>query len=244
MLRFFALLLYLASANGLAAKASTDETSEEAFELDPLVVTGSKISLELKKETTLRFIRQALDEPYSRKREDQDKMRCWLETPVGTHFAHLTCARNGDLEALRVYGPNTRFGPYGRHHFKRRMLSDNSASLREKMAKLPDTQYFDNEFIAITKTGVTPPRDIPKEDELRQFVNAWFKVDQLGKANKPEKMLIAAITAEGLSLKRYNRLVALTKAHPSIEAKVTELAAKDKGSLGSPLTSPNNESTN
>jgi hypothetical protein len=238
MIRIFPFLLLLCSLTGFAIEkppeAELGEKSttadDDVLELDRLTVTGERLSLQ--KETRLRIVRQALDEPRSSKKEDRDKLLCWLETPVGTHFQHVTCARNGDLEALRLGGKDGGLGGsagYGRHKFWRSIQADNAATLRNILADLPENNYFDQDFVSIASSGGQPPRDVPDVEELNLFAKAWIKVETLTTADTPEDEVVAAITAQGLTLKRYNRLVELTQSYQSIRAKVTELVIEQRG---------------
>lgn len=202
---------------------------EDVLELDRMSVTGERISLQ--KETRLRIVRQGLNEPRSKKKEDKDKMLCWLETPVGTHFKHVTCARNGDLDALRTGGKDGQIGGdagYGRKYFWRSIQADNSATIRSIMADLPEDSYFDKDFAAIASSGGKPPRDVPEEEELHKFAKAYIQVESLTSEGKPEEEVVAAIEAEGFTLKRYNRVVELTGTYQSIRAKVTEFVVEEK----------------
>ena len=197
---------------------------DDVYELDAMEVVGERRSL--RQETRLRIIRQAMNEPRSKLKKDRDKLLCWLETPVGTHFQHVTCARNGDLEAVRTHGRAGQVGGmagYGRHKFYRSIRADNPATMRKTLAAVPDSSYFDQDFVTIASAGGQPPRDVPEEKELDQFVNAWIASGELMKSGEPEEQVVATIEAEGLTLKRYNRLVELTKSYPSINARVTEL---------------------
>ena len=197
---------------------------DDVLELDRLTVTGERLSL--KRETRLRVVRHAMNEPRSSKEEDKDKLLCWLEAPVGTRFKHVTCARNGDLDALRLGGKDGQLGGsagYGRHKIWRSLQADNEATIRNILADLPDNSYFDQDFALIASSGGQPPRDVPEVEELNQFAKAWIKVETLTSQAKPEADVIDAITSEGLTLKRYNRLVELTQSYQTIRVKVTEL---------------------
>ena len=83
-----------------APSAEELEGAEEMpLELDPVSVEG--MGMEFKQEVALRIVRQAYRAGRSERQADKDKWICWLDKPVGTHFKYLSCARNGDLEALR-----------------------------------------------------------------------------------------------------------------------------------------------
>ena len=100
--------------------------------------------------------------------------------------------------------------------------------MRNALDRLPDSSYFDADFTAIATAGEQPPRDIPDMEELTRFAVAWMNVQDLMNAGKPEDQAIAAIEAEDLSLKRYNRLAELTASYPSIKNTVTELVLERK----------------
>ena len=237
MLRALPLLLLLYGLTGFAIEKPPEAelveestiADEDVLELDKLTVTGEKLSI--RREARLRVVRQGFNEPRSSKKEDKDKLLCWLETPVGTHFRHVTCARNGDLDALRLGGKDGGLGGsagYGRHKFWRSMQADNEATIRNILSGLPGSDYFDQEFISIASSGGQPPRDVPDEEELYRFAKAWIEVENLTKLNKPEKQVVAAIEAQGLTLKRYNRLAELTADYQSIRAKVTQLVVENQ----------------
>ncbi len=227
MFKFVHLVWLLGSVTALAIdkppEADLDEDAEDALVLEVVTVTGQARKLSLKHETRLRIIRQAWDQPRSRLKKDRDKMVCWLATPTGTHFQHVTCARNGDLESMRTH--NSLAG-YGRRHFRRSILADNSATIRATLAHLSDTGYFDKEFVAIASSGGQPPKDVPDVPELKKFAKAWLETENLKKTGQTEAKQIEAITTQGLTLKRYNRLVELTASHQSIKNKVTELVVE------------------
>jgi hypothetical protein len=234
MIRLFPFLLLFISLSAFAIEKPPEAegvdapvSDEDVLELDRMTVVGERITL--KRETRLRIVRHALNEPRSSKMEDRDKMLCWLETPVGTHFRHVTCARNGDLEALRRGGKDGQIGGmagYGRKYFWRSLQADNEATLRNIMADLPENSYFDQEFAVIASSGGQPPRDVPEEEELQRFVKAWMQAQDLMSKGKPEAEVVAVIEAQELTLKRYNRIVELTGSYESIKAKVTEIATE------------------
>jgi hypothetical protein len=237
MRKALSVLLLLMSFTAFAIEKPPETEGEEeiavnegdVLELDRMAVQGEMLTLQ--KETRLRIVRQAMDEPRSSKKEDRDKMLCWLETPVGTHFRHVTCARNGDLDALRNGGKDGQVGGsagYGRHKFWRSIQADNEATIRNIMADLPENGYFDYEFSIIASKGGEPPRDVPEEEELHHFVRAWLQVQDLTTQEKPESEVVAAIEAEKLTLKRYNRIAVLADSYQSIKAKITEFAIEEQ----------------
>lgn len=225
MLLFFLTAFAIEEPPEAKLTGESNIADDDVLELDLLEVTGERLSL--KQETRLRFIRRALDEPRSFLKKDWDKMLCWLEAPVGTRLRYVLCARNGDLEAVRPGGVAGVAG-YGRHHFWRSVTADNSATLRTILGFLSDSEYFDQDFVSIALAGDQPPQDVPGEKELHQFAKAWIETEKLAISGQPEDQLIAAITAEGLTLRRYNRLVELTESFQSIRGKVTELVAEQQ----------------
>ena len=237
MMRILYLLLLFFSLNAFAneqaeeADAVGDETSsgDDVLELDRMTVTSQVFTL--KAETRLRIVRKGMNEPRSSKKEDRDKMICWLEIKTGSHFKHVICARNGDLDALRNGGKDGQIGGsagYGRKKFWRSLKADNEATIRNTLAALPENDYFDQDFVAIASSGGKPPADVPTTSELQLFAKAYIKVEELTALAKPEAEVVAAIEAEGLTLKRYNRLVKLTGEYQSIRVKMTELVIEEK----------------
>lgn len=242
MLKLLPLLLFLYCLTGLAIEPPPETGGEgeaavaedDVLELDRLTVTGEKLSL--RKETRLRLVRHAMNEPRSSKKEDRDKLLCWMEVPVGTHFHHVTCARNGDLDALRLGGKSGQIGGsagYGRHKIWRSLKADSAAGIRNILDGMSDDGYFDKEFVAIASNGGEPPRDVPDIDELEVFASAWVKVDKLTREGQPEEQVIAAITAEGMTLQRYNRIAVLAQSYSSIKVKVAEIVLQQEDSLSS-----------
>jgi len=242
MLKLLPLMLLLYCVTGAAIEpppetgnqddAAIDE--DDVLELDRLTVTGEKLTL--RKETRLRLVRHAMNEPRSSKKEDRDKLLCWMEVPVGTHFHHVTCARNGDLDALRLGGKSGQIGGsagYGRHKIWRSLKAESAAGIRNILDGMSDDGYFDQEFVAIASNGGEPPRDVPDIDELKVFASAWVEVDRLTREGKPEEQVIAAITVDGMTLQRYNRIAVLAQSYGSIRAKITEIVMEQQDSLSS-----------
>jgi hypothetical protein len=108
------------------------------------------------------------------------------------------------------------------------LQADNEATIRSILADLPDSSYFDEDFYTIASNGGEPPRDVPEVEELNRFSLAWIEVEKSATAGETEDKVVAAIEAQGLTLKRYNRLVALAQSYPSIRAKVTELVIENQ----------------
>ncbi len=207
-----------------APAAEELEGAEELpLELDPITVSG--MGLSFSQEVALRVVRQAYNSPRSDRREDIDKWVCWLTAPTGSHFKHLSCARNGDIWALRPaqdgrWGQSFGKGGYGKIMQTTRYV--NRWKLEQALAALPGSSDFDQEFLGMVMAGQKPPRDIPDDEELDQFANAWLAVGSLHESGQPEQEQIAAIEQQGLSLKRYNRIAELLETYQSVENQVDE----------------------
>lgn len=205
------------------ATQETLDVGEEPLELEEIIVTGERFTLE--QETALRMVRQALTERKSYKREDKDKWVCWYRKPGGTHFTYLECARNGDLQALRpdpMFGSLTTGGAgyagYGTIYRSQRPV--NKKKFESMLDTLPGSGDLDREFVAMTLAGSQPPRDIPSETELDDFAKAYGAVTQLDTAGAGEQELAAAIEDAGLTISRYNRIVDLVETYQSLENEV------------------------
>ena len=209
-----------------APSAEELEGAEEIpLELDPVEVTGSDLSFN--QEVALRIVRQAYNSPRSDRHEDRDKWVCWLEKPTGTSFNYLGCARNGDIWALRPSAmpgsPASNFRPTRTAGYGTIMRSTrpvNQWKLEQALASLPGSGDFDEEFTTMVMLGERPPRDIPNNEEVDQFAKAWIATEELQKAGRPEEDQILAIKAEGLTLKRDNRIAELTEIFQSVENEV------------------------
>ncbi len=195
--------------------------------LDTVSVTGQ--AMEFKQEVAMRIVRQAYNSPRSDRHEDIDKWVCWLEKPTGSNFNRLGCARNGDIWALRP-DPGGNFArSFGKAGYGSIMVTErpvNRAKLERALRSLPGSGDFDQEFLSMVMAGGQPPRDIPDDDEMDQFAQAWLTVDKLFKAGKSEERQIAAIDNEGLTLKRYNRIAELVEIYQSIENEIDQRLKK------------------
>jgi hypothetical protein len=208
-----------------APDAEELEGAEELpLELDTVSVEG--VGLSYSQEVALRIVRQAYNAPRSDRHEDIDNWVCWLSAPTGTHFKHLNCARNGDLWSLRprnIGGKMVAGIPiagYGKIFSSEHPA--NRRKLENAMAALPGSSDFDREFVGMVMAGQEPDRDIPNDEELGQFVQAFVKLGKMQNAGKSDDEQIAAIEKEGLSLKRYNRIAELTESYQSVENQVDE----------------------
>ena len=206
-----------------------EQADQEPLELDRFLVTG--LGMEFNQEVALRALRHALGGIYSERKEDMDKWRCWLSAPVGSRLTHLSCARNGDIMALKPnpqnpMGGQSYIGGYGTIMTTDRPVSQ--GKLRRVMAGLRGTEEFDAEFLSMVSTGTQPPRDIPENEEVEQFAGAWLAVGKLHKRGKSEDLQIEAIKEHGLSLKRYNRIAELVEMYKSVEKQVSEQVIKQR----------------
>ncbi len=190
---------------------------ETPLELDPVEVTTEALSFD--QEVTLRLIRQAYERPRSLKQEDRDVLVCWADEATGSHFKYLSCARNGDLWALQrpngITGPTVPMGGYGTIMRTERPV--NRYKLEQALANLPGSAEFDKEFTNMVIAGDKPPRDIPDDEELDQFAQAYKDVGRLARRGASEDRQVRAIRESGLTLTRYNRIATLVETFQSIE---------------------------
>jgi hypothetical protein len=199
------------------------DVGEEPLELEKYTVTGIQFTLE--QETALRMVRQALTERKSYKREDKDTWVCWYRKPAGSHFNYLECARNGDLQALkpdRMFG-NLVTGGAGYAGYGTIMRSQrpvNKKKFEAMLDTLPGSGDLDREFVAMSMAGMETPRDIPSKDELDQFVEAYKSVKALEVSGGDDLEMASAIESEGLTIRRYNRMVDLVETYQSLENEV------------------------
>jgi len=238
MIRYaFSLLLLLSiAARSVAAVESApvpepDEDgivpleSEIPLELERMSVTTERMPVE--QEAGFRLVRQALERPRSSSREDIDELICWFEIPIGTRMKYLYCARNGDLWAREpdpffnnAPGLKRQVPGYGKLMRSSHPVSENKMS--KILASLRGSADLDNEFVALTLTGQNPPQDIPNEEEMDRFARAYYAVEILTESGADDDELEAAIESEGLSLKRYNRLIDLVEVFQSLENQAAE----------------------
>jgi len=199
--------------------------SEIPLELDPLTVTAERMSI--KRETGFRIVRQALERQRSSSRKDIDELICWFETPIGTRMKYLYCARNGDIWA-REPDPFFTNAPGSRRQvpgYGKLMRSNHPMSERKMsyiLNSLPGSSDLDNEFVTLALSGQNPPQDIPDEEEMDRFARAFYAVEILSESGANDDEMEAAIEAEGLSLKRYNRLIDLVEIFQSLENQAVE----------------------
>ena len=212
----------ICSFNVAAIEPPTEEeltgAQEAPLEFGEMVVTGHQFTFE--QELAFRLVRYALKTPRSDKREDRDVWVCWHERGTGSRLRYLSCARNGDLWALRpdrhtLVPANPRAG-YGTIMVSTRPV--NKRKFKNMLATMHGSDEFDREFVSMALAGQRPPRDIPSEDELDRFAQAYRAVADL--SNADDDTLEAAIQGAGLSLGRYNRIVDLLSAYQSIENEV------------------------
>lgn len=200
-----------------------EKGEQKPLELDPVTVVGGR--MEFEQELALRIIRHSLDATQSQRREDRDKWVCWLRKPTGTRLNHLSCARNGDIWALRP-GPGNPMGQYSLVAGYGTILTTsrpvNKSKLMKIMATLQGSEEFNSEFLSMVASGEQPPRDIPDDGEVEQFARAWIEIGKLHKRGKSEDIQIAAIEKEGLSLERYNRIAELLEIYKSVQKQISQ----------------------
>ena len=200
-------------------------------ELEPLELEDYEVigTLTLRQEAAFRSLRMAMDQPYSSRREDAGKWRCWFEKPVGSRLNHLHCARIGDLNSpvsveasgvpdiARVI-PMAAGADGGTLVSKRPM---NEGKVRRIMESVLGPAVHDEAFVGIARSGQQPPDDVPSADELDRFARAWRNVDELYAAGADEDQQIRAIEQTGLSLDRFNRIATLVESYPYIHSQVS-----------------------
>ncbi len=199
---------------------------EVPLEFGDIVVTGHQFTFE--QELAFRLVRHAMDTPRSDKQEDRDVWVCWIDRATGSHFRYLSCARNGDLWALRpdrnsltrgnVFTPANPRAGYGAIMRSTRPVI--KAKFKKMLATMHGNDEFDREFVAMALAGQTPSRDIPGEDELDHFAMAYRAIGDLTDIGADDDTLEAAINAQSLTLSRYNRIVNLVGIYQSIENEV------------------------
>jgi len=192
---------------------------EVPLEFGEIVVTGSQFTFE--QEVAFRLVRYAMDTPRSDKREDRDVWVCWHERGTGSRLRYLSCARNGDLWALRPDPDGSTLMPRGAVGYGTILRSTrpvNRAKFNKMLATMEGNDEFDREFVAMARTGLNPPRDIPGKRELDRFAIAYRTVGEMAGAD--DDMLEGAIRAKGLTLGRYNQIVDLMGIYQSIENEI------------------------
>lgn len=209
-----------------AATPGTEESAgapeAETLVLEELEVIGEGFSFE--QEFTLRLLRDALYKPKSLSQKDRDEWVCWIDEATGSHFNYLNCARNGDIWANGrpdgLNAPTVPIGGYGKILRSERPV--NRYKLEQAMATLEGPEGFDQEFLSMVVAGDRPPRDIPTDEELDQFAQAYTIIGRLQSRGASEARQIRAIEAQGLTLKRYNHIAGLTEVYQTIENSVAE----------------------
>lgn len=195
--------------------------TEEALELDPLRFYGVGLSFE--QEYFLRMLRNAMSKRKSHKEEDRDVFVCWMERATKAHFRYLKCGRNGDWWANLPFGvikPPTLPG-YGT--ILRSQYPVIEGRLKIIFRQLAGPEDLDEEFIAMAMQGRKPPRDIPTEEELASFVEAYKVVSILQESDGSEQSQLSVIESRGLTLDRYNRIAELTQTYRTIGSEVVAL---------------------
>jgi hypothetical protein len=234
---FFILLSLSLAAQCLAADepspvlARADDGSvslegEIPFELDPLSVTTEPMPVG--QEAAYRLMRQALERKRSNRLENIDELVCWFEKPTGTRMEYLFCGRNGDIwtrEPDPYFSRDLRLKRQVPGYGK--LIVSSQPMSKRKMAgilsSLHGSAELDYEWTSLALNGQNPPRDIPDAEEMDRFAQAFYAVETLSETGADDDELEAAIEAEGLSLKRYNRLIHLLEIFQSLENQMVEL---------------------
>jgi len=200
--------------------------SEIPYELDPLSVVSERMPV--RQEAAYRLMRQALKRERSNSPEKIDELICFFETPIGSRIKYLTCGRNGDLWTREPdpHFPNDlrlrRSVPgYGKFIVSKRPM--NKGKMNGIMSSLSGSAELDVEFASLVLNGETPPQDIPDDEEMERFALAFYALEILSESGADDDEMEAAIEAEGLSLKRYNRLIDLVEIFQSLENQMAGL---------------------
>ena len=200
--------------------------SEIPYELDALSVVSERMPV--RQEAAYRLMRQALKRERSNSPEKIDELICFYETPIGSRMKYLTCGRNGDLWTREPdpHFPNDlrlrrRVPGYGKFIISKRPTS--KGKMNGIMSSLPGSPELDVEFATLVLNGETPPQDIPDDEEMDRFAQAFYAVEILSETGADDDEMEAAIEAEGLSLKRYNRLIDLVEIFQSLENQMAGL---------------------
>lgn len=201
------------------------EVDGEPIELDKITVYGKQFTFE--QEVGLRLIRQALKTHRSYLRKDRYVWVCKFRRPAGTHMKHIECARNGDFMALSfdpTYPTFEKDMPkdqrFGKIWTSQRPV--NERKFEEMLSQLAGPADFDQEFVAMALSGKRPPRNVPSEDELDRFSQAYEAVESLSDLGTTEDELISIIESQELTLSRYNEIVELVETYQSIENAVAQ----------------------
>lgn len=205
------------------------ELDGEPIKLDKITVYGEQFTFE--QEVGLRLIRQALNTHKSLRREDRYAWVCRLRSPVGTRLKYLECARNGDLMAL---SPDPTYPIFEKDMPKDQQFGKiiwtshrpvNEKKFEDMLSQLAGPSDFDKEFVAMALSGKRPPRNVPSEEELDRFAQAYESVERLSDLGATEDELISIIESQELTLSRYNEVVELVETYQSIENAVAERLA-------------------
>lgn len=193
-----------------ATTESPSDAEESALDLDAIEVSGA--GLTLRQEVGLRLIRSALESPQSLKWEARNNVVCRITVGRGVYASrlkYLSCGRNGDL------GMDPQAG-YGHEFLLTSSRHVIKAKLYQEFAQLEGPEGFDEEFVALALQGHKLTRDIPGEQELEKFAEAYRVVNLLHRRGRSEALQIKAIEDRGLSLDRYNHIAGLTETFASI----------------------------
>lgn len=227
------LFLLLAPLTAVAQSPPEDvpaDVEEAPLDLGHLEVVGQTWTFE--QELQVRLVRQALKNKRSDDPEDIDEWICWYEPEGASRIKRMKCARNGDLWAnrplqlapggnvLRSNALGASRSGYGTIWVAK--FTSRKKKMEETLALLPGSDEFDREFIAMAGQGARPPRDIPTDDEFDAFAAAYLAVERLDGQGAGDEALEAAITAEGLEVARYNRIVELIEIYQSLMNEVAQ----------------------
>lgn len=201
---------------------------EAGLEIDPYAseanlfnVVGDRLTFE--QEIFFRNLRSALRRSPGTSPKDPDKWSCWISQGSGANSPnYLLCGRGSGM----VVSSEFVVGPYWHYDVMRiNPIPLSERQLERIFGLLAGPESLDEEFVSLAMLGKRTPRDIPLDDELASFAEAYKVVTSLQANGGSEQSQIRAIESRGLTLDRYNRIAELTETYQSIE---NDIAARIK----------------
>lgn len=229
-LLFISLLQFGNSAVVAAEKQAA--TEDAPIELERILV-ALPTGLTYEQEVTLRIIRQGYKKKRSAHKKDRDVWVCW----IGHGSKFLRCARNGDMWVHR-----SRFrSKYQRPADEPVRDKDGYGGvlvttfpadrrwLEQTLAKLPGSDAFDVEFIAMVVAGQHPPLGIPSDHEMDQFASIWKNIGSLEQHVDPQDARLSVIDDAEFSVIRYQHISELIETYKSIKDELDQRAKNSAG---------------
>lgn len=213
---------------------------EEPVELDELTVTGVSEAL------ALRAIHVALERKRSDRAEDLDKMVCWYDQITGSRMTQLFCSTNrvlrrtGDFARGQLAETASADAPTGARGV--RSWRVDRAELEARLRALGPVDV-NEEIVARALSGEPVPDDVPTDEELDRFANAFEEVRQIAAdydpriaaasgdqrqrlVNESDRLMAERIREAGLSIERYNEVSGMVERFGSIREHVRDRVAR------------------